>query len=48
MILLKDLFQNQYVYLAVSFCLTLLLAIAFRKLLDLTDALIYKKGGKPA
>lgn len=48
MILLQNLFNNQYVYLAVSFCLTLSLAVAFRKLLDRMDAWIYKKGGKPA
>ena len=48
MILLKNLFSNQYVYLAVSFCLTLLLAAAFHKLLNRMDGWIYHKGGKPA
>ena len=48
MILLHDLFNNQYVYLAVSFGLTLLLAVAFHNVLNRMDAWIYNKGGKPA
>lgn len=46
MIILHDHFSNQYIYLAVAFCATLLLAVLFRKLLDCTDGWIYHRGGR--
>lgn len=46
MIVLKNVFNNQYVYLAVSFGITLLLAVLFQKLLTKLDTLIFRKGAK--
>jgi membrane-bound acyltransferase YfiQ involved in biofilm formation len=46
MILLRNVFANQYVYLAVSFVVTLLLAVLFQRLLTRLDTLIYRKGAK--
>lgn len=46
MILLRNIFANQYLYLAVSFAATLLLAVLFQRLLTRLDALIYRKGAK--
>lgn len=45
MIALRGCFHDKYVYLAVSFAVTLLLAVLFRKLLTVTDGWIYRKGG---
>lgn len=45
MILLQGRFSNQYVYLAVSFAATVVLAMVFKVVLDLIDKLIFK-GGK--
>lgn len=46
MILLKGQFSNRYVYLAVSFAATVVLAIAFKAVLDRLDRLIFRKGVK--
>lgn len=46
MIALGGHFENKYLYLAVSFGLTLVLAVLFNKLLTVLDRLIYGKGGK--
>lgn len=46
MILLKGRFSNQYVYLAVSFVATVLIAMAFKAMLDLLDRLLFRKGEK--
>lgn len=46
MILLRSVFTNHYLYLAVSFAATLLLAVLFQRLLTGLDALIYRKGAK--
>lgn len=46
MILLRNCFSNQYIYLAVACCATLVLAVLFRRLLERTDGWLYHKGGK--
>lgn len=46
MLLLRGRIPNQYVYLAVSFGLTLLLAVGFRRVLDRLDGWLFKRGGK--
>ncbi|MBQ7345118.1 MAG: hypothetical protein IJW45_03530 [Oscillospiraceae bacterium] len=46
MIALRGHFENKYLYLAISFGLTLVLAVLFQKLLTVLDGLIYRKGGK--
>ncbi len=46
MMLLQGRFSNQYVYLGVSFAATLLIAVAFKTMLDWLDGLIFRKGDK--
>ena len=46
MILLRGKFSNQYVYLAIAFAATVLLAMAFHFLLNRLDQLLFSKGDK--